>query len=101
MALSRLGIGFMTYTALAKTTASISELKKDPMGIVAAGNGLPVAILNRNEPAFYCVPAKAYAALLERLENMDPFATFLEWNSPADQAAYGQDMDYTERMLKP
>ena len=41
------------------------------MGTVAAGEGFPVAILNRNEPAFYCVPAKAYAAMLERLEDAE------------------------------
>ena len=35
------------------TTASVSELKKNPMGTVAAGEGFPVVILNRNEPAFY------------------------------------------------
>jgi antitoxin StbD len=55
----------------ALTTASVSELKKNPMGTVAAGEGFPVAILNRNEPAFYCVPAKAYEAMLERLEDME------------------------------
>ena len=55
----------------AATTASVSELKKNPMGTVAAGEGFPVAILNRNEPAFYCVPAKAYAAMLERLEDLE------------------------------
>jgi antitoxin StbD len=41
------------------------------MGTVAAGEGSPVAILNRNEPAFYCVPAKAYEALLNRLEDLE------------------------------
>ncbi len=41
------------------------------MGTVAAGEGFPVAILNRNEPAFYCVPAKAYEAMLERLEDIE------------------------------
>ena len=41
------------------------------MGTVAAGEGFPVAILNRNEPAFYCVPAKAYEAMLERLEDLE------------------------------
>jgi antitoxin StbD len=41
------------------------------MGTVAAGEGFPVAILNRNEPAFYCVPAKAYEALLNRLEDLE------------------------------
>jgi antitoxin StbD len=50
----------MPHTILAETTASVSELKKNPMGTVAAGEGFPVAILNRNEPAFYCVPAKAF-----------------------------------------
>lgn len=61
----------MTNLILAETTASISELKKDPMGTVAAGDGAPVAILNRNAPAFYCVPAAAYEAMLERIEDME------------------------------
>ena len=49
----------------------VSELKKNPMGTVAAGEGFAVAILNRNEPAFYCVPAKAYEAMLDRLEDLE------------------------------
>lgn len=61
----------MVHIILAETTASISELKKNPMGTVAAGDGFPVAILNRNEPAFYCVPAKAYEALMDRLEDIE------------------------------
>ena len=59
----------MAHQILSETAASISELKRNPMGTVAAGEGFPVAILNRNEPAFYCVPAKIYAAMLERLED--------------------------------
>ena len=61
----------MANLILAETVASISELKKNPMGTVAAGEGSAVAILNRNEPAFYCVPAKAYEALMERLEDAE------------------------------
>jgi len=61
----------MVHTILAATSASVSELKKNPMGTVAAGEGFPVAILNRNEPAFYCVPAKTYEAMLERLEDLE------------------------------
>lgn len=61
----------MATQILTQTAASISELKRNPMGTVAAGEGFPVAILNRNEPAFYCVPAKAYAAMLERLEDAE------------------------------
>ena len=61
----------MAHQIYAATSASVSELKKNPMGTVAAGEGFPVAILNRNEPAFYCVPAKAYEAMLERLEDLE------------------------------
>ena len=61
----------MTHIVLAETTASVSELKRNPMGTVAAGEGFPVAILNRNEPAFYCVPAKAFEAMLDRIEDKE------------------------------
>jgi antitoxin StbD len=60
----------MAALILAEMTASVSELKRNPMGTVAAGEGAPVAILNRNEPAFYCVPAKAYEAMMDRLEDI-------------------------------
>jgi len=65
---------------MADTAASVSELKKNPMGTVAAGAGFAVAILNHNEPAFYCVPAKTWEALIERLED-------LELNALADARA--------------
>ena len=61
----------MPHHILAETVASISELKKNPMGTVAAGEGFAVAILNRNEPAFYCVAAKAYEALMDQLEDRE------------------------------
>ncbi len=44
----------MAFQILTTTAASITELKRDPMGTFNAGDGAPVAILNRNEPAFYC-----------------------------------------------
>lgn len=61
----------MSHIILAEVTASVSELKKNPMGTVASGEGAPVAILNRNAPAFYCVPAKVYESLMERLEDLE------------------------------
>jgi antitoxin StbD len=61
----------MASTILADTTASVSELKRDPIGTVAAGEGFPVAILDHDEPAFYCVPVKAFAAMLERLDDIE------------------------------
>lgn len=61
----------MPHTILASVTASVSELKRNPMGTVAAGEGFPVAVLNHNEPAFYCIPAKTWEAMVERLEDTD------------------------------
>ena len=61
----------MTHAILASTTASVTELKKDPMNTVATGEGFPVAILNRNEPVFYCVPRKAYERIIDMLEDME------------------------------
>ncbi|MDV5353774.1 type II toxin-antitoxin system Phd/YefM family antitoxin [Enterobacter asburiae] len=59
----------MPFQILTTTAASITELKRDPMGTFNAGEGAPVAILNRNEPAFYCVPPALYARLMEMLED--------------------------------
>ena len=42
----------MSNLIYATVTASVSELKKNPMGTVSAGQGQTVAILNRNAPAF-------------------------------------------------
>ncbi|HQR84433.1 MAG: plasmid stabilization protein [Polynucleobacter sp. 24-46-87] len=61
----------MAHAILSGTTASVTELKKNPMDTVAAGEGFPVAILNRNEPVFYCIPTKAYEDLLDRLEDLE------------------------------
>ena len=61
----------MSNLVLTEVTASVSELKKNPMGTVAAGEGFAVAILNRNEPAFYCVPARAYEALMDKIEDLE------------------------------
>jgi len=70
----------VAHLLYAPVAASVTELKRDPMGTVQAGDGGPVAILNRNEPAFYCVPAAAFEALMERLED-------LELNALADARA--------------
>lgn len=80
----------MAHVILAETTASVSELKKNPMGTIAAGEGFPVAILNRNEPAFYCVPAKAYEALMDKLEDLELNALA---NARANQAEIEVDLD--------
>lgn len=64
-------LDLMTHAMLADFTASITELKKNPMGTIAAGHGRPVAILNRNEPAFYCVPAEEFRTMMALLEDAE------------------------------
>lgn len=61
----------MAHFILAETSASITELKTNPSKVVKAGEGGPVAILNKNVPEFYCIPADAYATLLDRLEDLE------------------------------
>ena len=61
----------ITHPILADVSAGISELKKNPMAVLQQGDGAPVAILNRNEPVFYAVPAKAFELLMEKLEDME------------------------------
>jgi antitoxin StbD len=61
----------MTFQVFTDITASISELKANPMKVVASGEGMPIAVLNRNEPAFYCVPAQAYEALMELIDDVE------------------------------
>ncbi|MCK6425993.1 MAG: plasmid stabilization protein [Burkholderiaceae bacterium] len=61
----------MNHTLLASTTADLLEFMRDPMATIATGDGLPVAILHHNEPIFYCVPAAAWEALLERVDDLE------------------------------
>ena len=56
---------------LADSSTSISELKKNPMAIIKQGDRFPVAVLNRNQPTFYCVPAEAYEMLIDKLEDIE------------------------------
>lgn len=61
----------MVDSLLAPAGVSISELKKNPTAVIAAAGGFPVAVLNRNSPAAYLVPAKAWEDLMDRLEDME------------------------------
>ncbi|HAA45571.1 MAG: hypothetical protein XD36_1565 [Halomonas sp. 54_146] len=71
----------MTHHIYSEVTASISELKKNPMAAVEAGEGFPIAVLNRNKPAFYCVPAEIYEAMLDRLDDQELVAIVKERRS--------------------
>ncbi|GGE81242.1 antitoxin [Streptosporangium jomthongense] len=68
----------MTNQIYSEVTASISELKKNPMAAVGSGEGFPIVVLNRNKPAFYCVPAEIYEAMLDRLDDQEMVAIVKE-----------------------
>ncbi|HAF5791389.1 TPA: type II toxin-antitoxin system Phd/YefM family antitoxin [Salmonella enterica] len=41
------------------------------MATVSTGDGYPVAILNRNQPVFYCVPTELYERMLNDLDDQE------------------------------
>jgi len=53
----------------ASATVSISDLKKNPTDIINRSHGAPVAILNHNRPTAYLVPAAAFEAMIEQLDD--------------------------------
>ena len=69
---------------------SISDLKKNPSAVIAAAEGFPVAVLNRNVPAAYLVPAKAWEELMDRLEDIE-LAELVR--SRADEVGIPVDID--------
>ena len=56
---------------LANASVSISTLKKNPSAVIKAAEGFPVAVLNHNKPTAYIVPAEAWEAMLDRLEDIE------------------------------
>ncbi|MGJ8170062.1 type II toxin-antitoxin system Phd/YefM family antitoxin, partial [Klebsiella pneumoniae] len=42
-----------------------------PVATASAGGGYPVAIIDRNRPVFYCVPAALYEQMLDALDEKD------------------------------
>ena len=54
---------------LAKYSASISELKKNPSALIQKAQGSAITILNRNKPAAYLIPATMYEEMLEKIED--------------------------------
>lgn len=52
-------------------SVSITELKKNPSAVIEEADGFPVAVLNHNKPAAYLVPAAAFEALMEKLDDIE------------------------------
>lgn len=55
----------------AEVAVSVSDLKRNPTAVVEEANGAPVAILNHNRVMAYMVPAEAFEAMTERLDDLD------------------------------
>lgn len=55
----------------ATQSVGISELKLNPTAVFEGADGGAVAILNRNKPVAYLLPADQYEALLDRLEDYE------------------------------
>ncbi len=60
----------MDYLA-AKSSVSITELKKNPTAVIKEAEGSPVVILNHNRPSAYIVPADSFEAMLEKLDDLE------------------------------
>ncbi|HHE5809348.1 TPA: type II toxin-antitoxin system Phd/YefM family antitoxin [Klebsiella michiganensis] len=61
----------MTNIILCDVTASVSELKNDPVASAGASCGYSVAIIDSNRPVFLCVPAVLYEKMLDLLDEKD------------------------------
>jgi antitoxin StbD len=55
----------------ARSLVSISDLKKNPSGVISQSKGEPVVILNHNRPTAYLVPAATFEAILDHLDDID------------------------------
>jgi antitoxin StbD len=58
-------------SVLARCSASISELKKNPSSLIEQSEGEPIAILNHNKPTAYLVPALTYELMLDQIEDYE------------------------------
>jgi len=55
----------------ANSSVSVTELKQSPNAVIEKACGAPVAILHHNRPKAYLVPAATFAAMMERLDDLD------------------------------
>jgi antitoxin StbD len=55
----------------ADSTVNITELRRNPSSVIEEADNRPVAILNHNRPAAYLVPAEAFEAIIEALEDAE------------------------------
>lgn len=56
---------------MAKSSVSITDLKKNPSAIIEEAEGAPVAVLNHNRPSAYLVPVDTFEAMIEKLDDLE------------------------------
>lgn len=74
----------------APVTVSVSDLKKSPSAVMENAGGETVAVLNHNRIMAYMVPAAAYEAMLERLDDLALVDTI---RARADETAVRVSLD--------
>ena len=50
---------------------SITELKKNPQALINNAHGEAIALLNRNRPTAYIIPAETYEELMDLAEDLE------------------------------
>ena len=55
----------------ANYTVSISQLKRNPQALINDAHGDIIALLNRNRPTAYIVPAETFDRLMEVAEDIE------------------------------
>lgn len=61
----------VTNTIYARSTVSITDLRRNPGAVIDEAGILPVAVLNHNRATAYLVPAETFEAMIEKLEEME------------------------------
>ena len=59
------------HQILADQVASITDLKRNPMGVIQESESGIVAILNRNQPAFYCIMPELFSHMKELIKDLE------------------------------
>ena len=52
-------------------TVSITDLKKNPQALIDNAHGEAIALLNRNKPTAYIIPATTYEKLMDLAEDIE------------------------------
>ena len=55
----------------AEYAVSITKLKKNPQALIDDAHGEAIALLNRNKPTAYIIPAETYEKLLDIAEDIE------------------------------